>query len=118
MVVSNQIMISGGDASVTDGPIGCTLRAEGHHLGSFCAAVSGCAMLLKQRHLVTWMMVHHLCLLPLDCMGLIHCMLCNRQLGPLVLLESVLQRLATLTSVDLWGTFHISITYVSHYVLS
>ena len=36
-----------GDASVTDGLVGCTLGAEGLHLGSFCAALSRCAMLLK-----------------------------------------------------------------------
>ena len=47
-MVSNQV--SGGDASVTDGPVGCTPGAEGLHVappGSFCAALSGCAMLLK-----------------------------------------------------------------------
>ena len=37
----------GEDASVTDGPVGCTLGAEGLHPGSFCAALSRCAMLLK-----------------------------------------------------------------------
>ena len=45
MVVSNQV--SGKDASMTDGPVGCTLGAEGLHLGSFCAALSVCVMLLK-----------------------------------------------------------------------
>ena len=45
IVVSNQI--SEGDASMTDGPVGCTLGAEALHLGSFCATLSGCAMLLK-----------------------------------------------------------------------
>ena len=38
----------GGDADVTDGPVGCTPGAGGLHLGSFCAALSGCAMLLKR----------------------------------------------------------------------
>ena len=33
---------------MTDGPVGCTPGAEGLHLGSFCAALSGCAMLLKR----------------------------------------------------------------------
>ena len=40
-----------GDASVTDGPVGCTLVAEGLHLGSFCAALSRCAMLPKHMYL-------------------------------------------------------------------
>ena len=45
MVVFNQV--SGKDASMTDGPVGCALGADGLHLGSFCAALSRCAMLLK-----------------------------------------------------------------------
>ena len=37
MVVTNYV--SGGDASMTDGPEDCTLGADGLHLGSFCAAL-------------------------------------------------------------------------------
>ena len=32
---------------MTGGPVGRTPGAEGLHPGSFCAALSGCAMLLK-----------------------------------------------------------------------
>ena len=45
MMVSNQV--SGEDASAAYGPVGCTLEAEGLHLGSFCAALFECVMLLK-----------------------------------------------------------------------
>ena len=45
MVVSNQVR--GGDASVTDGPVGCALGAEDLYLGSSCVALLGCAMLLE-----------------------------------------------------------------------
>ena len=78
MVVSNQV--SGKDASMTDGPVGCTLGAEGLHLGSFCAALSRYAMLLKHISVNNVDGDPPPLLLPLDCMGLIHCMLCNRRL--------------------------------------